>query len=181
MPRVPNTYRIESPRAAVRARRAIVDAISAGYDSIDAAYRGPARCRFCRECASRPHSPTDCEFHIDFALSMSASVARTARESHAGPKPSPREWDAIIRSQRGRCFDCKAEIALTRGHLVPIADGGTNELANIIAQCRRCNSAQGVRVHPEAHRRGVALPKRERSWFEGGGTYRPRVDKWRDI
>jgi 5-methylcytosine-specific restriction endonuclease McrA len=171
---------IGSERAAARARAAIAHAASAGYEFADVEAKGPAYCRFCREMASRPHSPEDCDFMLQIAVRRASTyAARKRRERDAGPKLSDAEWAAIIAKQRRRCFDCKDEADLTKGHLVPLVDGGTNDSTNVIAQCRRCNSAQGLRIHPEAYRRGLPTPTRQRFLYEGGGVYKPRVGRWK--
>jgi 5-methylcytosine-specific restriction endonuclease McrA len=58
------------------------------------------------------------------------------------------DWKAIKAGQFGRCFDCAVETKLTIGHLVPLCRGGTNEILNIVGQCRSCNAKQGRNIHP---------------------------------
>ena len=58
------------------------------------------------------------------------------------------EWLAICERQNGKCFDCGQERRMTIGHLVPLCKGGSNWPSNIVAQCQRCNSSQGQRIHP---------------------------------
>lgn len=77
-----------------------------------------------------------------------AVSARKAR-IRAGGKFTPKDFDAVKKRQRQRCFDCgRCDVRLTIGHLVPVCKGGTNDLGNIVAQCMSCNHKQGGRLHP---------------------------------
>ena len=58
------------------------------------------------------------------------------------------DWDLIVDRQNGECFDCKQKRKMTIGHLVPLSKGGNNWPSNIVAQCQRCNSIQGSKIHP---------------------------------
>lgn len=57
-----------------------------------------------------------------------------------------REWDAIVKKQRGRCADCSKKRKLTIDHIVPIAKGGCNFAFNLQGLCRPCNTRKYVRL-----------------------------------
>jgi 5-methylcytosine-specific restriction endonuclease McrA len=51
----------------------------------------------------------------------------------------------IYEHQSHQCFYCKGdldEIGWHLDHLVPVSKGGTNDPANIVLACRRCNNAK---------------------------------------
>lgn len=58
------------------------------------------------------------------------------------------EWErlsrAILERDGYRCCYCGG-YARTVDHLLPKAHGGTDDPSNLVAACRRCNSAKGAR------------------------------------
>jgi 5-methylcytosine-specific restriction endonuclease McrA len=79
------------------------------------------------------------------------------------------------------CHWCAATLTpstVTADHLVPVSEGGGNGRENIVAACKRCNSARGrlgdlsrianelvgaiKRTHPQAHPRVVAMIEADR-------------------
>jgi 5-methylcytosine-specific restriction endonuclease McrA len=94
-----------------------------------------------------------------------ANVKRRATRRHDGYENNRRrserfgalgsyteaEFEAVIKRQRGRCYDCGIkDDHLTRGHLVPLSRGGSNFIYNIVAQCGTCNRKQLAKIHPKA-------------------------------
>ena len=63
---------------------------------------------------------------------------------------STSDWDAIVRRQGSKCFDCGVKAKLTIGHKVPLSKGGSNLALNIVGQCASCNARQHTRLHPAA-------------------------------
>lgn len=75
---------------------------------------------------------------------------RRAFKKNAGGSITYEQWIAQCEKQRWKCYDCgRDDVKLTMGHGVPLYAGGTHDPSNIIAQCGRCNSKQGKRIHPE--------------------------------
>jgi hypothetical protein len=50
------------------------------------------------------------------------------------------EWKALCARYGNRCLICQGKVKLTRDHIVPVKDGGTNYLWNIQCVCGSCNS-----------------------------------------
>jgi 5-methylcytosine-specific restriction endonuclease McrA len=87
------------------------------------------------------------EHHL--AMSCIYAERRRALITRApGNGITPGRWIAIKAAQNQQCFDCGEALPLTMGHLRPLFQGGEHDVANIVAQCRPCNSRQGRRLHP---------------------------------
>lgn len=72
---------------------------------------------------------------------------RRARKIGNGGSHTTAEWQAVIEAQSECCIDCGCVAKLTRGHLLPISRGGSDNISNIVGQCRPCNSRQGAKIH----------------------------------
>jgi len=72
---------------------------------------------------------------------------RRVRWASAEGSFTEQEWLAVCENQDYKCFDCGVEGKLTIGHIVPLIRGGSNYISNIIAQCKPCNSKQGIKIH----------------------------------
>jgi 5-methylcytosine-specific restriction endonuclease McrA len=53
--------------------------------------------------------------------------------------------EIVLEAAGFRCHWCGGP-ANTADHLLPIADGGTNELSNYVASCKSCNSRRSMRA-----------------------------------
>lgn len=62
------------------------------------------------------------------------------------------EWKALIVACAWRCFYCNnsvfensqdRELCMTKDHLVPVINGGSDYIENIAVACKRCNSLKG--------------------------------------
>jgi hypothetical protein len=71
---------------------------------------------------------------------------RDARERGGAGRLRPSEAKDLLVYLGPRCLCCGATNDLTFDHVLPLAKGGTHELANIQILCRRCNIAKGVRL-----------------------------------
>jgi len=65
-----------------------------------------------------------------------------------------KKWELIRRSgsRWGKCHYCGAQCAfseLTLDHIVPVADGGSNSLDNLVLACRPCNVRKGKKSKDE--------------------------------
>ncbi|MFF8937226.1 HNH endonuclease [Streptomyces paradoxus] len=48
------------------------------------------------------------------------------------------EWLAVLTANEGKCVYC-GEQAQTMGHVIPFADGGLDDLPNLVPACHSCN------------------------------------------
>ncbi len=71
---------------------------------------------------------------------------RRIREAYAGGQHSLEEWAALLARSAHRCLRCGSTTDLTKDHVVPLARGGTHDIANIQPLCRRCNSWKNDRT-----------------------------------
>ncbi len=72
---------------------------------------------------------------------VTAHLPVVAKGSH-----SEAEWKQVLRSQSYRCFYCRRPLAppnWNRDHRTPLARGGSDNISNIVAACRKCNMAKG--------------------------------------
>ena len=136
-------------------------------------------CYFVRDCKGYKHGPVACRSNLQlFEMRMRDHKARrrASVRSRAG-ELSEAQWLTIVKRQHGRCFDCRALTALTRGHLVPLIHAkSTHAARNIIAQCRSCNSKQRHKIHIAALQRGLVTKQEIEKWVGDFGrrlVYRP--------
>ena len=63
-------------------------------------------------------------------------------------------FKAELREQKGcKCVNCGSEELVEYHHIVPLVDGGTNNLSNIVPLCYRCHEiAHGSKTIRERHR-----------------------------
>jgi len=84
--------------------------------------------------------------------------ALRARTTHVPGSFNDDEWYAKCAELDWRCIDCGRQqgerladgerLVLTVGHAQPIVRGGSNNIDNLILQCRSCNSRQYTKMHP---------------------------------
>ena len=65
---------------------------------------------------------------------------RYARERGAEGSHTLEEWNALKAKQEHRCAFCGKRRPLTKDHIVPLSEGGTDYIVNIQPLCRPCNS-----------------------------------------
>ncbi len=70
---------------------------------------------------------------------------RSIREQAARGGHSAEEAWRALEQQGGQCAHCGTEEWLTKDHIVPLAEGGTDFADNIQWLCRPCNSKKGAR------------------------------------
>lgn len=54
-----------------------------------------------------------------------------------------RNFDTLFERHNGKCIICQSTERLTLDHIVPISQGGSNELENLQLLCVACNSSKG--------------------------------------
>ncbi len=128
---------------------------------------------------------------------VSAGIAGSLRESVAGMGAAHARWHAAeVRRQRdwyrhrerlkeqrrwlraraqvppGPCHYCGSPDARHVDHVIPLCQGGTHDLVNLVRACGSCNSAKGPRT-PEQWRRGDS-PRLFRRTATAGPAATPR-------
>lgn len=104
---------------------------------------------------------------------MSESFATYAAERQAIPR---KVRFAMLRRDGFQCRYCgrrPPEVPLEPDHIIPVAVGGTNDLANLITSCRDCNRGKGDYVE-DSNGEPVRIPRgrhiwRVRTWLPEGG------------
>ena len=56
------------------------------------------------------------------------------------------------------CGDKSNDKLLTRDHVVPVSQGGSNKWNNVVASCQRCNNHKGGRTPEQANMELLAIP-----------------------
>ena len=90
---------------------------------------------------------------------------RRARTLGAGASFTAAEWTALVEAYGNRCAYCGAPSPLHADHRLSLARGGTNEIANILPACARCNLRKHLMTEEELRARLTA---------EGGAAQRER-------
>lgn len=74
---------------------------------------------------------------------------RRARKQGNGGSFTAAEWQALVTQYDHRCLMCGKQepaIMLTMDHVVPISQGGSNDISNIQPLCSTCNSSKGAKT-----------------------------------
>jgi 5-methylcytosine-specific restriction endonuclease McrA len=70
-------------------------------------------------------------------------------------------WAQALRRHGRRCYVCGATgVPLRRDHIIPVSEGGTNDLANCGPICDPCHKPKSERERIRAYRRKQAKAKR---------------------
>lgn len=92
-------------------------------------------------------------WHRRYPLKARANkLRRRAREYNAPGSHTADDIRLILRSQKGRCWYCQAEITADNMHIdhrVPLSRGGTNAPENLVATCPACNLSKNDRLPHE--------------------------------
>jgi hypothetical protein len=72
------------------------------------------------------------------------------RAAKAAGWVDPDSWAEVCRFHRGLCAWCEERPATQHGHVVALARGGADTIANQAPICWPCNAAQGTRtIYPK--------------------------------
>ncbi len=71
---------------------------------------------------------------------------RRARKRNNGGSYTAAEWQALCEQYGNRCLACGADGPLTVDHIVPLEQGGSNDITNLQPLCNRCNSRKGTKT-----------------------------------
>jgi 5-methylcytosine-specific restriction endonuclease McrA len=82
----------------------------------------------------------DPQKNIDYCLHRSA-----VRRGAPGGNHTAAEWKALCERYDNRCLCCCGKLKLTRDHIVPVSQGGSDSIQNIQPLCKNCNSRKNDR------------------------------------
>lgn len=72
---------------------------------------------------------------------------RRERMREVGGKYSAAEFKSLCDRYDNRCLACgRQDVKLTADHVIPLAQGGSNDISNVQPLCLSCNSIKGERV-----------------------------------
>lgn len=63
-----------------------------------------------------------------------------------GGSHTPNEWRLLCMLNGWRCARCHKQKPLTKDHIVPVIQGGKDDITNIQPLCRECNSSKNGRA-----------------------------------
>ncbi len=86
-----------------------------------------------------------CESHPENIAHLKAR--RYAREKGAEGSHSLDEWNKLKEGCDHLCLHCGEEKKLTKDHIIPLSEGGSDYIENIQPLCRNCNSKKWKFVH----------------------------------
>jgi len=79
-----------------------------------------------------------CKKHPDTIAHLKAR--RYAKEKNAKGSHTLREWEDLKIKFNNKCVFCKKEEKLTKDHIIPLSEGGSDFIENIQPLCKSCNS-----------------------------------------
>lgn len=72
---------------------------------------------------------------------------RYARERGAEGDHTLEEWEVLKKKHQQLCLGCKGKKPLTKDHIKPLSEGGTDYITNIQPLCRNCNSRKWKKIN----------------------------------
>ncbi len=83
------------------------------------------------------------------AASLKASKLRLMRIKQAPGNFTPELWQQRSQMLGSACWYCNEAKGVTIEHVIPLARGGTNFIANLRPTCKRCNDIKGPKTYKE--------------------------------
>lgn len=114
--------------------------------------------RKCRQCMA---SHTAAHYAANPEQAAARRSTRQAREANAGAKYTPEQIATLRQHQKDKCGYCLEPLGGGGqvDHMVPVAKGGTNALANLVIACQQCNKEKHAKTAHEyfwwRHERGL--------------------------
>jgi 5-methylcytosine-specific restriction endonuclease McrA len=72
---------------------------------------------------------------------------RRAKKKNNGGMYTAKEWDDLCEKYNNKCLGCnKDNVKLTADHVIPISQGGSNNIDNIQPLCASCNSIKSIKT-----------------------------------
>jgi 5-methylcytosine-specific restriction endonuclease McrA len=69
-----------------------------------------------------------------------------ARKNGAAGSYTAEEWKALLDHYEHRCLCCgRSDVPMTVDHIVPLCQGGSNEISNLQPLCLSCNTSKGTK------------------------------------
>jgi 5-methylcytosine-specific restriction endonuclease McrA len=79
-------------------------------------------------------------------ISLAANHRRRARIKANGGSFTAQQIKDLRVAQGGCCAYCARQAKLTIDHIIPLKQGGSNDISNICLACRRCNFTKNART-----------------------------------
>lgn len=73
-------------------------------------------------------------------------LSRHAQLKANGGAHTANEWRLLCALYNWRCASCKRKRPLTKDHVIPVIQGGSNDISNLQPLCRECNSSKNGRA-----------------------------------
>jgi len=72
---------------------------------------------------------------------------RYARKKNAEGFHTFEEWQELLKKYGWKCAHCGAENDITKDHIIPLSENGTDYIDNIQPLCRSCNSKKWKHIY----------------------------------
>lgn len=104
------------------------------------------------------------------APDLVGGLPKSERQNRFSRKDNPTKVEAVWAASGGKCAACDCEMqrdranapdAFTVDHIIALAQGGSNDLANLQALCRACNRRKGITPTDEKSAGGVKAQRLE--------------------
>lgn len=100
----------------------------------------------------RKQTETKQVYHRNYCKNNPKNIAhlkarRYAAERGAEGSHTLAEWEEVKKSNKYKCVHCGQKTKLTKDHIMPLSEGGTDYIENIQPLCRNCNSRKWKHIH----------------------------------